>query len=100
MTPIGSTSSNIRRAIEFIVYSSCCRPRAPLRALTITWTTARRQTHRTTTPDGVTLPRGIRRLGGDGAVRDGRGVDACGDVFGHAARCPSLEPTHPRVADS
>src|SRR3954453_21568276 len=25
MTPIGSTSSNIRRAIEFIVYSSCCR---------------------------------------------------------------------------
>jgi hypothetical protein len=28
MTPIGSTSSNIRRAIEFIVYSSCCRPGA------------------------------------------------------------------------
>src|SRR5215471_14818250 len=29
MTPIGSTSSNIRRAIEFIACSSCCRPRAP-----------------------------------------------------------------------
>jgi hypothetical protein len=29
MTPIGSTSSNIRRAIGFIVYSSCCRPGAP-----------------------------------------------------------------------
>jgi hypothetical protein len=29
MTPIGSTSSNIRRAIEFIVYSSRCRPGAP-----------------------------------------------------------------------
>src|SRR5690348_9349805 len=29
MTPIGSTSSNIRRAIEFIVCSSCCMPGAP-----------------------------------------------------------------------
>src|SRR5581483_11241512 len=29
MTPIGSTSSNIRRAIEFIVCSFCCRPGAP-----------------------------------------------------------------------
>src|SRR5262249_28344567 len=29
MTPIGSTSSNIRRAIEFIVYSSCFGPGAP-----------------------------------------------------------------------
>ena len=50
MTPIGSTSSNIRRAIEFIVYSSCCSAGASSRALTITWTIARRQTHRTTPP--------------------------------------------------
>jgi hypothetical protein len=28
MTPIGSTSSNIRRAIEFIACSSCCTPGA------------------------------------------------------------------------
>src|SRR4051812_3871285 len=29
MTPIGSTSSNIRRAIEFMVHSSCGTPGAP-----------------------------------------------------------------------
>jgi hypothetical protein len=29
MTPIGSTSSNIRRAIEFIACSSCRAPGAP-----------------------------------------------------------------------
>src|SRR5215470_12468770 len=51
MTPIGSTSSNIRRAIEFILLL-LRQARRPLRALTITWTTARRQIHRTTTPDG------------------------------------------------
>ena len=28
MTPIGSTSSNIRRAVEFTVHSSCCSPGA------------------------------------------------------------------------
>src|SRR4051812_35224447 len=51
MTPIGSTSSNIRRAIEFIVYSPCCRTGAFSRALTVTWTMTRRRTHRPTPPD-------------------------------------------------
>jgi hypothetical protein len=31
MTPIGSTNSNIRRAIEFTSYSFRCRPGAPCR---------------------------------------------------------------------
>src|SRR3954453_4117758 len=47
MTPIGSTSSNIRRAIEFMVDSSFS-PRRSKQTLTITWTTAHRETHRTT----------------------------------------------------
>src|SRR3954467_1564006 len=49
MRPIGSPGSNIRRAIAFISHSFCCTGRA-LRTPTITWTTACRQTHRTTTP--------------------------------------------------
>src|SRR5438128_11798892 len=46
MAPIGSTSSNIRRAIEFMVDPTLCKPRRPKRTLTISWTTARRETHR------------------------------------------------------
>jgi len=45
MTPIGSTSSNIRRAIEFIVDPSFGNP-APNRTPTISWTAAHRETHR------------------------------------------------------
>src|SRR4051812_48170934 len=45
--PIGSTSPNIRRAIGFIVVSSCLHAGRAACVLTITWTTARRQTHRT-----------------------------------------------------
>src|SRR5436190_14951006 len=51
MTPIGSTSSNIRRAIEFIVSSSCCWTDPPC-GHHITWTTACRQTHRKTSSEG------------------------------------------------
>jgi len=49
MTPIGSTSSNIRRAIEFMVDPSFCDPGASERTLTISRTTAHRETHRTAT---------------------------------------------------
>src|SRR3954453_21526908 len=45
MRPIGSTSSNIRRAVAFIAAPSLAGP-CSTRTLTITWTTARRRTHR------------------------------------------------------
>jgi hypothetical protein len=46
MTPIGSTSSNIRRAIELMVESVLLQSRRPERTLTISWTAAQRATHR------------------------------------------------------
>src|SRR4051794_24733402 len=46
MTPIGSTSSNIRRAIELIVHSSRCSPGAPDGHSRSVWTVARRGSHR------------------------------------------------------